>query len=201
MLPTSPPVILMILLTTAPEQRHSLFQKSLVHIYAKSPCWTVPLSLCSVPLYFPRPLSCRSRIGYLLPVRNQRLQSVPEIHPAWGPTVIPTSRPSTAPTHNPPPTSTCGPRETPITGPTVHYPCVFRPAISRFLIAPPSYPFPPPSLSYIFIFILLSPVLPLLGLRSDQGGVVTVPVGRQGVPLPTNHAFSGVSAYPISIMP
>ena len=129
-------VILTILPTAAPEQQHSLFQKSSVHIEAKAPFWTVPLSLCSVPSYFLRPRPGCSRIGYLLPGRTQRRRSVPEICPAWGPTVIPTSRPSTAPTRNPPPMLSYGPSKTHNTGTTV----------ARFLVTPP-LPIPPLSLS------------------------------------------------------
>ena len=38
-------------------------------------------------------------------------------------------------------------------------------------------------------------------LGSYQGGVVTIPVGRQGVSLPTNHSFYRASASPISVIP
>ena len=39
------------------------------------------------------------------------------------------------------------------------------------------------------------------GLRSDQGGIFTIPVGLQAAPLPTNHAFSRATASPISVIP
>ena len=146
-------VTITILPTAVPEQQHSLFHKISAHIEAKSPCWTFPLSLCSVPSDLPRPCLYCYRIGCLLPGRTQRHRPAPEIRRAWGPTTIPMSRPSTTPTHNPPSTSSCGPNETPSTGTTV----------ARFLITPPpSYPSPPPSLYDISIFILLCPALLLL---------------------------------------
>ena len=130
--------------------------------------------------------------------------------------VFPESRTSTAPTHNPPPTSPCGTIETPSMGLMVHYLSVFVPSVARFLIYPPTFLSLPnlsltsPSLSYCVPpsynwrtsqKILLGYTFQLIRVfRSDQGGLVTILVGWQGVHFPTNHAFFRSSVFPISVM-
>ena len=74
---------------------------------------------------------------------------------------------------------------------------------------PPSLSLTPPSLSYCVLYLCYccatqtrvsgATFRSLRFLHSNQGGIVAVPVGWQGLPLPTNHAFSRASASPISI--
>ena len=114
-----------------------------------------------VPLFRPigTSLSAPTSLLYRLPSTGTypTLPGGPINYPIVGPTVILMSHPNAVLTCNISPTPSCSTRKVSRAGPTLHSFCVFRSIIARFLIAPPSYPYPPP-LTIPFIY-LMSPSL------------------------------------------